>query len=98
MVILVLQPNGISFAIGEVIMTKPTRWKLLVATSDETEAHLLKHRLSSEGIPCRIEAESTYPGVPHGGRSREVQVYVPVTEFETSQQVIENTDFGEEEQ
>jgi hypothetical protein len=82
----------------EVIMTKPTEWKLLIATSDESEAYLLKHRLVSEGIQCRVRAENTFPGVPHGGRTKEIQVYVPVTEFEASQLVIESTELGEYDQ
>jgi hypothetical protein len=79
-------------------MTKTNEWKLLIATSDETEAHLLRNRLVSEGIQCRIQEESTYPGVSHGGRTREVQVYVPITEFEASQLVIENTELEEDDQ
>jgi hypothetical protein len=83
---------------GEVVMTETAKWKLLLATSDESEAHLLKNKLVSEGIRCRVQAEKAYPGVPHGGRTREIQVYVPVTEFEASQLVIESTELGEDDQ
>lgn len=90
------QPDGSGAGVEEVVMSKPAKWKLLIATSDESEAYLLKHRLVSEGIQCLVQAENTYPGVPHGGRTREIQVYVPITEFEASQLVIETTELGED--
>lgn len=77
-------------------MTKTIQWKLLIATSDESEAYLLKHRLESEGINCRVQSHSVYPGVPHGGRTREFQVFVPVTEFESSLHVMESGDMEED--
>ena len=73
----------------EVIMIKADEWKLLIATSDESEAHLLRNRLASEGIRCKLMADPSYPGYAHGGRTREIQVFVPVGEFEASQQVVE---------
>lgn len=79
-------------------MTKPGDWKLLIATSDESEAHLLRRRLVSEGIQCKVKEESDYPGVSHGGRAREIQLYVPVAEFEASQQVVESDELGEDDQ
>ncbi len=70
-------------------MTDNAEWKLLIATSDEPEAFLLKNRLESEGIPCRLQVQDGFPGVSHGGKTREIQVYVPVVEFEASQQALE---------
>ena len=64
-------------------------WKLLIATSDEPEAFLLKNRLESEGIPCRLKVQKGFPGISHGGKTMEVQVYVPAAEFEASQQAME---------
>ena len=65
------------------------RWKLLVATSDESDAYLIKSRLDAEGIPARIEANKDYPGVEHGGRRGEISVYVDLAYFEASLQVLE---------
>lgn len=84
--------------VGEEIMTKASDWKLLIATSDASEAQLLRHRLISEGIQCKVEEENQYPGVSHGGRTREIRVYVQVTEFESSQQVIEGGELGEDDE
>jgi hypothetical protein len=77
-------------------MTKTIQWKLLVATSDESEAYLLKHRLESEGISCRLQTNNVYPGVPHGGRTKELHVFVPVTEFESSLHVMEQSEMEED--
>jgi hypothetical protein len=82
--------------VEEVIMTKADEWKLLIATSDESEAHLLRNKLASEGIRCKLRADNTYPGYPHGGRTREIQVFVPAEEFEVSQQVVEIGDLEED--
>jgi hypothetical protein len=79
----------------EDFMTETGKWKLLMATPDEAEVYLLKSRLESEGISCRIEALSRYPEKSHTGRSREFRAYVPVTEFESSQHVMEE-DYIEE--
>jgi len=70
-------------------MAETGKWKLLMATPDEAEVYLLKSRLESEGIHCRVEALSRYPDESDAGRSREFRAYVPVNEFETSQQVME---------
>ena len=77
-------------------MTETGKWKLLMATPDEAEVYLLKSRLESEGITCRIEAQSKYPERSTSGRSREFRAYVPVTEFETSQQVLEEDELEED--
>jgi nitrogenase subunit NifH len=77
-------------------MEKGERWKLLLATSDESEAYLVKSRLEGEGIACKIEAGLPYPGVGHGGRSKEVSVYVALEDFEASQQALEEKDSEED--
>ena len=77
-------------------MTESGNWKLLIATPDEAEVYLLRSRLESEGISCRIEALSSYPDKSHAGRSREFRAYVPVGEFEASQQVLEEDEFDDE--
>ena len=77
-------------------MTESGNWKLLIATPDEAEVYLLKSRLENEGISCRIEALSRYPDQSHAGRSREFSAYVLVTEFEASQQVLEEDEFDDE--
>ncbi len=70
-------------------MAEKTSWKLLVATSDESEAVLVKGRLESEGIACLLEVKERLPGETGGGRAREFLVQVDVSEFETSQQIME---------
>ncbi len=70
-------------------MAGKTSWKLLVATSDESEANLVKGRLESEGIGCLLEVKNRLPGETRGGRGREFLVQVAVSEFEVSQQVLE---------
>ena len=77
-------------------MTGTEDWKLLIATPDEAEVNLLKGRLESEGISCRVDEESRYPGQSHAGRSREFRVYVPVGEFEASLMVLEDDEMDEE--
>ena len=77
-------------------MTKSIQWKMLIATSDESEAYLLKNRLESEGIQCRVQTGVVFPGVSRGGRTKELKVYVPATEFETSQQAVDFSDIEEE--
>jgi hypothetical protein len=79
-------------------MTKDVSWKLLIATSDEPEASLLKKRLESEGISCRLQVRNIYPEVSHGGKAREFQVYVPGAEFEASQQALEQGELEESDQ
>jgi hypothetical protein len=80
----------------EDFMTETGNWKLLIATPDEAEVYLLKSRLESEGINCRIEELSRYPDKSHVGRSREFRAYVSVNEFESSQQVLEEDELDEE--
>jgi len=70
-------------------MAETGKWKLLMATPDEAEVYLLKSRLESEGIRCRVETQSSFPEKSQTGRSREFRAYVPLTDFETSQQVME---------
>jgi len=77
-------------------MTETGKWKLLMASPDEAEVYLLKSRLESEGLICRVEALKRYPEKSHAGRSREFRAYVPVEEFETSLQVFEEDDFDDE--
>ena len=77
-------------------MTETGKWKLLVATPDEAEVYLLKSRLESEGISCRVEAQNRYPDKSHVGRSREFRAYVQISDFENSQQVIEEDDLEED--
>jgi len=77
-------------------MTKDIQWKMLIATSEESEAVLLKTRLESEGIRCRLQVRKNYPGISHGGKTREVEVYVPLEEFEASQQIVELGEIDEE--
>ena len=98
MAVLVLLPDESGANMEEVIMTKSVEWKLLIATSDEPEASLLKNKLESEGIHCRLQIRNDYPGVPHGGKTREIQVYVPVAEFEASQQIVEFDEIDENDQ
>jgi hypothetical protein len=80
----------------EDFMAETGNWKLLIATPDEAEVYLLKSRLEGEGISCRVEALSKYPDKSHAGRSREFRAYVPVGEFETSLQVLEEDEFDDE--
>ncbi len=70
-------------------MAEKTSWKLLVATSDESEAVLVKGRLESEGIECLLEVKERLPEETVGGLTREFLVQVDVSEFETSQQIME---------
>jgi len=77
-------------------MIETGKWKLLIATPDEAEVNLLKSKLESDGIVCRIEAENRYPDKSHVGRSREFRAYVPVDEFEASQQALEEDELDEE--
>ncbi len=79
-------------------MVEDVSWKLLIATSDEPEASLLKNRLESEGILCRLLVRNVYPGASHGGRTREIQVYVPTADFEASQLVLELEEIDENDQ
>lgn len=80
----------------EGFMTETGKWKLLMASPDEAEVYLLKSRLESEGLICRVEALNRYPEKSHSGRSREFRAYVPVKEFETSQQIFEEDEFDDE--
>jgi len=77
-------------------MVNGERWKLLLATSDESEAYLVKSRLDGEGIACRIEASQPYPGTEHGGRTKEVSVFVPLMDFEASLLALEEKDSEED--
>lgn len=70
-------------------MAEKTNWKLLVATSDESEAALVRGQLESEGIECRLEVKERLPGETGSGRAREFLVQVPFSKFEASQQVLE---------
>ena len=76
-------------------MAEKSEWKLLVSTSDESEAYLVKGRLESEGIGCRLEVKERLPGETVGGRDRKFLVHVPVGDFEASQQTLEE-ELGEE--
>ncbi len=75
---------------------KDIQWKMLMATSEESEAVLLKTRLESEGIRCRLQVRKSFPGIPHGGKTREVELYVPLEEFEASQQIVDLGEMDEE--
>jgi len=77
-------------------MTGTGDWKLLMATPDEAEVNLLKGRLESEGINCRVDVQDKYPDQSHVGRSREFRAYVPVGEFEASLLVLEDDEMDEE--
>lgn len=77
-------------------MTETGKWKLIMASPDESEVYLLKSRLESEGISCRIETQNRYPEKSQTGRSREYRAYVPVGEFESSQQVMEEDNLEED--
>ena len=77
-------------------MTETGKWKLIMATPDESEVYLLKSRLESEGISCRIETLNKYPEKSQTGRSREYRAFVPVSQFESSQQVIEEDNYEED--
>ena len=70
-------------------MAEKTSWKLLIATSDESEAILVKGHLESEGIGCRLEVKERLPGETGSGRAREFLVQVDVEQFELSQQIME---------
>ncbi len=76
--------------------TGAVQWKLLIATADGDEVHLLKGKLESEGIQCRIETRKEYPGSPNPGRPVEFRAYVPVSEFESSLQVLEDEEADED--
>lgn len=80
----------------EDFMTEAGKWKLLIATPDEAEVYLLKSRLESEGISCRVEAQTKYPEQSPSAGSKEYRAYVPVAEFEASQQVLEEQELAEE--
>lgn len=73
-------------------MAESGKWKLLIATPDEAEVFLLKSRLESEGINCRIDRQNRYPENSQAGKSPEYRAYVPVKDFEASQQVLEEED------
>jgi hypothetical protein len=73
-------------------MTKDRRWKLLMATPDDSEAYLIKQILDGEGIACKIESNRSFPGAEHRGNRGEVLVYVPLENFEVSQQILEERD------
>jgi len=77
-------------------MGEDGKWKLLITTRDEAEITFLKSRLESEGITCRVEALGGYPERSHTGRSKEYRAYVPLGEFEVSQQVLEEGEMAEE--
>jgi hypothetical protein len=77
-------------------MTEAGKWKLLIATPDEAEVYLLKSRLESEDISCRVEVLNRYPEKSHVGRSREFKAYVPVSEFEACQQVLDGDESDED--
>ncbi len=76
----------------EGFMAESGNWKLLIATTDEAEVFLLKSRLESEGINCRIETQNRYPENSQAGRSPEYRAYVSFRDFEASQQVLEEED------
>jgi len=64
-------------------------WKLLMSTSDESEANLTRSRLEAEGIQCKMQVVSSFPGEKqHGGR-RDIRIFVRLESFELSQQVLE---------
>ncbi|UCF31003.1 MAG: DUF2007 domain-containing protein [bacterium] len=73
-------------------MAKDVRWKLLVATPDDSEAFLIKRLLDGEEIPCRMEWDRTYPGSEQGAQRRKVRVYVALEDFEASQEILESDD------
>jgi hypothetical protein len=77
-------------------MTETGKWKLLMASPDEAEVYLLKSRLESEGLVCRVEELSRYPEKSPTGKSREYRAYVPLGEFETSQQVFEEDELDDQ--
>ncbi len=77
-------------------MTGTGKWKLMIATPDEAEVYLLKSRLESEGISCRVETQNRYPDKSHVGRSREFRAYVPIDDFEASQQVFDEDEIDED--
>jgi hypothetical protein len=80
----------------EGLMTETGKWKLLMASPDEAEVYLLKSRLESEGLACRVEALNRYPEKSPTGKSKEYRAYVPVGEFETSLQIFEEDELEEE--
>ena len=77
-------------------MTESGKWKLLITTPDEAEVYLLKSRLESEGVICRVEALNRYPDESSAGQDREFRAYVPVSEFESSQQILDEDDLEED--
>ena len=77
-------------------MMKDERWKLLVATSDESEVSLVKHHLEAEGILARIEVKTHFAGADNAGREKRFFLYVELDDFETGQQVLEGTEREEE--
>ncbi len=64
-------------------------WKLLMSTSDESEANLTRSRLEAEGIQCKMQIISSFPGEEHRGGGRDIQIFVRLESFELSQQVLE---------
>ncbi|NOY87573.1 MAG: hypothetical protein GXP52_09795 [Deltaproteobacteria bacterium] len=77
-------------------MMKDERWKLLVATSDESEINLAKRHLDAEEVQCRIEVRTHFAGDDKAGRARRFFLYVELDDFERGQQVLEGTDWEED--
>ncbi len=69
-------------------MASKDNWKLLMSTSDESEANLTRSRLEIEGIQCKMEVKSSFPGVEHRGSGPEIHIFVLLESFELSQQVL----------
>jgi len=70
-------------------MVRADNWKLLMSTSDESEANLTRSRLEAEGIQCKILVMNSFPGEEHRGSGKDIQILVKLESFELSIQVLE---------
>ncbi len=77
---------------GRLSMTITVKWKLLAVTPDESEAYLLKSRLDGEGIQCKLDSFKAFPAMSSTGLGSEFKLYVPLADFEASQQVLQDQD------
>ena len=77
-------------------MTEVAKWKLLITTPDESEIYLLQSRLESEGVACRVEALTRSSDESHSGRFKEFRAYVALSEFESSQKILDEDDLEED--
>ncbi len=73
-------------------MTTKVEWKLLTVTPYESEAHLMQSRLDDEGIQCRLDSFKAFPAMSSTGLGSQYKLYVPLADFEASQEVFQEQD------